>query len=58
MVDKIKDETTSVPVKEFTGWKPKMHSFFVDDSSQYRIAIGVNKNVVAAEVIINTKMFC
>ena len=58
MVDKIKDETTSVPVKEFTGLKPKMHSFLVDDSSQYTIAIGVNKNVVAAKVIINTKMVC
>ena len=58
VVDKIKDETTSVPVKEFTGLKPKMHSFLVDDSSQYTIAIGVNKNVVAAKVIINTKMFC
>ena len=58
VVDKIKDETTSVPVKEFTGLKPKMYSFLVDDSSQYTIAIGVNKNVVAAKVIINTKMFC
>ena len=46
VVDKIKDETGGVAIKEFAGSKPKMHSFSVDDSSEHKKGNGVNKNVV------------
>ena len=46
VVGKMKDETASLPNKEFAGLKLKMYLFLVDDSSQYKRAKGVNKNVV------------
>ena len=33
-VGKMKDETGGTDIKEFIGSKPKMYSFFVDDSSE------------------------
>ena len=44
----MKDETAGVAIKEFVGLKPKMYSFLVDDSSEHKKAIGVNKNVLSA----------
>ena len=32
----MKDETASLAIKEFVGLKPKMHSFFPDDSSEHK----------------------
>ena len=47
VVGKMKDETSVVTIKEIVGVKPKMHLFLVDDSSEHKKEIGVNKNVVA-----------
>ena len=43
----MKDETADVLIKAFIKLKPKMYSFLVDDSSEHKIAKGVNTNVVA-----------
>ena len=40
-------ESTGVPVKEFVGLKPKMHSFLVDINSEHKKAKVINKNVVS-----------
>ena len=45
VVGKMKDETGGAAIKEFVGLKPKMYSFFVDDSSEHKKAKDVNKNV-------------
>ena len=47
MARKMKDETAGVPNKEFFRFKPKIRSFFVVDSSEYKKAKSVNKNVDA-----------
>ena len=47
VVGKMKDETASVAIKEFVGLKPKMYSFFLDDSREHKKTKGVNKYVVA-----------
>ena len=39
------DETAGVPIKEFAALKPKMYSYLVDDSGEYKQATDVNKNV-------------
>ena len=36
-----------VTIETFFQLKPKMYSFLVDDSSEYKKEKGVNKNVVA-----------
>ena len=41
----MKDETIGVAIEEFVEFKPKMHSFLVDNS-EHKKAKGVNKNVV------------
>ena len=41
----MKDEAGGVATKEFVGWKPKMYSFFVDNSSESNKGKGVIKNV-------------
>ena len=46
VVHKMKDETAAVQIKEFDGLKLKMYSFLVDDSSEYKKAKDVNRNVV------------
>ena len=50
VVGKMKDGTAGVPVKEFVGLKPKLYSFFVDDSSAHKNTEVVNKNVVATKI--------
>ena len=35
-----------------------MNSFLIDDSSEHKNAKGLNKNVVAAISLMNTKMVC
>ena len=64
MARKMKDETAGVPNKEFFRFKPKIRSFFVVDSSEYKKAKSVNKNVVATinqneykDVLLNNKCF-
>ena len=47
VVDKMKDETASVAIKEFVALKPKMHSYLIDDNSEHKKAKGTNKNVIA-----------
>ena len=48
VVGKIKDEAVCVATEEFVGWKPKMYSFIVDDSSVSKMAKGVNRIATAA----------
>ena len=45
VVDKMKYETGGVAIKEFVGLKPKMYSFLIDDSSEHKKLMAVNKNV-------------
>ena len=47
VVSKMKDEAGGVAIKEFVGLKSKMYSFLVDDSSEHKKTIGMNKNAVA-----------
>ena len=61
-VGKIKDETADVAIEEFVGLKPKMYSYLADDNSEYKVAKGVNKNVVVTishneykDVLLNKK---
>ena len=44
VVGKMKDEKTGVAIEEFVGFKPKMYSLLVDDSSDHKKANGVNKS--------------
>ena len=46
-VGKMKDETADIAIKEFIGLILKIYLLLVDDSSEYKKASGVNKNVVA-----------
>ena len=62
VVGKMKDETAGVAIKEFVGLKPKMYSFLVDDSSEHKKAMDVNKNFVTgishneySDVLLNNK---
>ena len=43
----MKDEAASLPKEAFSGLKPKIYSFLVDDSREYKKAKGVNNNFVA-----------
>ena len=38
VIDKIKNKTRGVSIKEFVGLKPKMYSFLVDDNSEQKKA--------------------
>ena len=40
----MKDETGGVAIKEFVGLKPKIYSFFVDNT-EHKKAEGVNRTV-------------
>ena len=42
----MRDELGGVAVKQFVRLKPKMYSFFVDNSSEDKNLKDVNKNVV------------
>ena len=43
---KMKDDTAGVATEELVGLKPKMYSFLVDDNSEHKKEMGVNKNFV------------
>ena len=43
---KIKEETRGLAIEEFVGLKPKMYSFFVDNSESKK-AKDINRNVTA-----------
>ena len=62
VVGKMKDESVSVVIKEFVGFKPSIYTFLVDDSSEQKKLKGANKIVVAAisydkykDVLLNNK---
>ena len=44
VMGKMKDETRGFAIEEFVGLKPKMHSFWVDNS-EHKKTEGANKNV-------------
>ena len=46
VVGKMKDEMGGIVIDEFVGLKPKMSSILLNDSSEYKKAKGINKNVV------------
>ena len=46
-VGKMKNEKTDVAFKKFVGLKPKMYSFLVDNSCDYKKAKSLNKNRVS-----------
>ena len=46
VVDKMKDETAGVSIKEVVGLKPKMYSYLVNGKSEHKKAKGVSRNVV------------
>ena len=48
VVVKMNDQAADVASKELVGLKPKMYSFLVDDSIEYKKPNGVKKNVFAA----------
>ena len=45
IIDKFKDKTTVVAIKEFVELKPKMYSFLVEDNSKHKK--GLDKNLIA-----------
>ena len=47
VLDKTKEKTVAVDVENFFELKPKMYSFFVENSSKGKKTKGVNRNVVA-----------
>ena len=47
IIGKMKDEIGGVAIEEFVGSKPKIYSVLVSNSSEYKKAKDVNKNVVA-----------
>ena len=56
----MKDEAASLPKETFSGLQPKIYSFLVDDSREYKKAKGVNNNFVAKlllnkDVLLNKK---
>ena len=61
IIGKMKDETGGVAIEEYDGLKPKMYSFFVDNS-EHKKAKCMNKNVAATishneykDVLLNNK---
>ena len=61
VIGRMKDETEGVVIKEFVGLKPKINSFFTDDS-KHKKAKDANKNFVATisqneykDVLLNNK---
>ena len=43
----MKDETTGDVIEELVELKEKMHSYLIDNNSEYKKAISVNRNLVA-----------
>ena len=58
VVVKMNDQAADVAIKELVGLNPKMYSFLVDDSIEYKKPNDVKKNVFAAIGHFNTKKFC
>ena len=54
----MKEETAGVVIEEFVGLKSKMYLYLVNDKSEYKKAIGVNRNVVATISHNEYKVFC
>ena len=48
VVAEMKDETAGVVIEELVGLKLKVYSYLVDDNSEHKKALCVNRNVVAA----------
>ena len=46
VVGKMENEMGGIFIDKFVGLKPKMYSILLNDSSEYKKAKGVNKNVV------------
>ena len=62
VIGKMKDETGGAAFEEFFGLNPKMYSFLVDDSSEHKRAMAINKHVGATishseykDVLLNNK---
>ena len=62
VVDKVKDETAGVAIKELVRLKPKVYWYLVDVNSEHKKAKGINKSVVATithneckDVLLNSK---
>ena len=60
----MKDETDGVANKTFVGLKWKTYSFLVNDTSKYKKANGVSRNIVAKirhneykDVLLNNNFF-
>ena len=47
VVGKTKHETAGVSIEELVGFKPKMHSYLVDDNNEHKKVKARNKNVAA-----------
>ena len=61
VIDKFKDETSSVPIREFVGLRSKMYAFQVFDPKKNKLVDskklkGVKKNVVKNEITFNHYM--
>ena len=46
VVGKMENEMDGIFIDKFVGLKPKMYSILLNDSSEYKKAKGINKNVV------------
>ena len=46
VVGKMENEMGGIFIDKFVGLKPKMYSILLNDSSEYKKAKGINKNVV------------
>ena len=64
VVAKMNDQAADVAIKELVGLNPKMYSFLVDDSIEYKKPNDVKKNVFAAighfqykEVLLNKNVW-
>ena len=62
VVDKMENETEGLAIETFSGLKPKLYSFLIDDNSKHKKAKGVNKNVFATishneyiDILLNNK---
>ena len=58
VIDKRKNETVCVAMKEFVVLKTNMSSFLVDDNSEHKKAKGLNKIVFARISHNEYKTFC
>ena len=47
VVGKMKDEIAGVAIEDFSGLRPKMYSYLVNNNSEHKKAKGVDRNVAA-----------